>query len=211
MSLRSQVRRTSDLRDDRRPVPPPPTSCARRPSRRVDVGRRPVVARDRRTTTSRVRRVGLRRPRNWSRCMLVACGTCGLACPLANSGPVLLVRQSVPRETPAPRARGCRALMTPNPNRWSHYLRAISTKIEIISTTNLVILENSSDLSSGRRPVSESEEFSKITKLGIEIWILGHCCNRRSSHNAILSARLTRESFWLVHPFRGLRNRQIRT
>ena len=59
--------------------------------------------------------------------------------------------------------------MTPNPNKWSHYLRAISTKIEIISTTKLVILENSSDLSSGRRPVSESEEFSKITNLGIEI------------------------------------------
>ena len=39
------------------------------------------------------------------------------------------------------------------------YLRAISAKTEIISITSLVIFENSSDSSSGRRPDSKSDEF----------------------------------------------------
>ena len=49
---------------------------------------------------------------------------------------------------------------TPNPNKCTHYLRTISTKIEIISLTTMRVSENSSDLDSGRRPESKSDEFS---------------------------------------------------
>ena len=45
----------------------------------------------------------------------------------------------------------------------------ISTKIEIISTTIGGTSENSSDLSLGRRPMSESEEFFEVPPLIIEI------------------------------------------
>ena len=38
-----------------------------------------------------------------------------------------------------------------------------------ISITSLVLFKNSSDLSSGRRPESKSDEFLKSTKLVIEI------------------------------------------
>ena len=47
--------------------------------------------------------------------------------------------------------------------------RAISTKIEIISTTRGVVTENLSDLDSGRRPELESDEFSVTTPLIVEI------------------------------------------
>ena len=52
---------------------------------------------------------------------------------------------------------------------WSPYLRAISSKTEIISITSLVLFKNSSDLDSGRRPELKSDEFLKSTKLVIEI------------------------------------------
>ena len=42
------------------------------------------------------------------------------------------------------------------------YLRAISIKIKIFSSRTMRITENSSDLSSGRRPVSKSDEFLVI-------------------------------------------------
>ena len=58
---------------------------------------------------------------------------------------------------------------TRNPNMWSPYLRAISSKTEIISITSLVLFKNSSDLDSGRRPELKSDEFLKSTKLVIEI------------------------------------------
>ena len=54
---------------------------------------------------------------------------------------------------------------TPNPNKCTHNLRAISTKIEIISITIGVLSENSSDSSSGRRPMSKSDEFSESTPI----------------------------------------------
>ena len=50
--------------------------------------------------------------------------------------------------------------VTQNPNKCTPYLRAISTKNEIISITRGYVTENSSDLSSGRRPTSKSDEFS---------------------------------------------------
>ena len=59
--------------------------------------------------------------------------------------------------------------LTPNPNKCTHYLRAISTKIEMMSTTTAVTTENSSDLSSGRRPVSKSVEFAVVTAMVVEI------------------------------------------
>ena len=61
------------------------------------------------------------------------------------------------------------SILTPNPNKCTHYLRAISTKIEIISTTIAVTTENSADLSSGRRPVSKSVEFAVVTAMVVEI------------------------------------------
>ena len=48
---------------------------------------------------------------------------------------------------------------TQNPNKCTHYLRAISTKIEIISCHRMVHNKNSTDLSSGRRPLSKTDEF----------------------------------------------------
>ena len=51
------------------------------------------------------------------------------------------------------------AIPTPTPNECTHYLRTISTKIEIISLTTMRVSENSSDLDSGRRPESKSDEF----------------------------------------------------
>ena len=59
--------------------------------------------------------------------------------------------------------------VTRNPNICTHYLRAISAKTEIISITIGVLFENSSDLSSGRRPMSKSDEFSKSTPIVLEI------------------------------------------
>ena len=49
---------------------------------------------------------------------------------------------------------------TPNPNKCTHYLRTISTKIEIISLTTMRVSEKSSDLDSGRRPESKSDDSS---------------------------------------------------
>ena len=49
-------------------------------------------------------------------------------------------------------------------------LPAISNKIEMISITIGIVFKNSSDLSSGRRPLSKSNEFSKTIPLVIEIW-----------------------------------------
>ena len=51
------------------------------------------------------------------------------------------------------------ATPTQNPNKCTHYLRAISTKIEIISCHRMVHNKNSTDLSSGRRPLSKTDEF----------------------------------------------------
>ena len=51
------------------------------------------------------------------------------------------------------------AFATQNPNKCTHYLRAISTKIEIISCHRMVHNKNSTDLSSGRRPLSKTDEF----------------------------------------------------
>ena len=51
----------------------------------------------------------------------------------------------------------------------SRNLRAISNKIEITSTTIAIHLENSSDLSSGRRPLSKSDECLRWIALVIEI------------------------------------------
>ena len=59
--------------------------------------------------------------------------------------------------------------MIPNPNMCTHNLRTISTKIEIMSTIIAIRLENSSDVSSGRRPLSESDEFSRWIATVIEI------------------------------------------
>ena len=59
--------------------------------------------------------------------------------------------------------------MTPNPNMCTHNLRTISTKIEIMSTTPLVKMKNSTDLCSGRRPDSKSVELSIFTKGVVEI------------------------------------------
>ena len=58
---------------------------------------------------------------------------------------------------------------TPNPNKWSHNLRAISTQIDIISITIGLQTKNSADLSSGRRPVSKSDEFFVCNPIVIEI------------------------------------------
>ena len=58
---------------------------------------------------------------------------------------------------------------TRNPNKCTPYLRAISTKIEIISITIGVLFENSLDLDTGRRPELKSDEFSKSTPIVIEI------------------------------------------
>ena len=76
--------------------------------------------------------------------------------------------QGLPRRV-ARSFHGLHKAVTQNPNKCTHYLRSISTKIEIISITIGVLLENSSDLSSGRRPVSKSNEFSKSTPIVIEI------------------------------------------
>ena len=51
---------------------------------------------------------------------------------------------------------------TQNPNMCTPYLRAISIKIKIFSSRIMRITENSSDSSSGRRPVSKSDEFLVI-------------------------------------------------
>ena len=59
-------------------------------------------------------------------------------------------------------------LMTQNPNKWPPYLRAISTKNEIISSTIAVTTKNSTDLSSGRRPMSKSVEFLVVTAMVVE-------------------------------------------
>ena len=58
---------------------------------------------------------------------------------------------------------------TSNPNKWWHNLRAISTKIDIISLHRMDLIKNSSDLSSGRRPISKSDEFSIRSILVLEI------------------------------------------
>ena len=58
---------------------------------------------------------------------------------------------------------------TPNPNKCTHNLRAISTKIEIILSAPSVQIENSTDLSLGRRPDSKSVEFSICTERGVEL------------------------------------------
>ena len=59
--------------------------------------------------------------------------------------------------------------MTQNPNKCTPYLRAISTKIEIISITIAVTTKNSSDLSSGRHPKSKSDEFLVVTAVVAKI------------------------------------------
>ena len=59
--------------------------------------------------------------------------------------------------------------MTPNPNKCTHNLRAISTKIEIISTTRGGTSQNSSDLDSGRRPKLKSVEFCEVPPLVDEV------------------------------------------
>jgi len=58
---------------------------------------------------------------------------------------------------------------TRNPNKCTPYLRAISTKIEIISTTRGGTSQNSTDLDSGRRPKLKSEEFFEVPPLVVEI------------------------------------------
>ena len=52
-------------------------------------------------------------------------------------------------------------------------LPAISNKIEIISSTLLVLSKNSTDLDSGRRPELKSVEFFESTKRVDEIQSLG--------------------------------------
>ena len=59
--------------------------------------------------------------------------------------------------------------MTQNPNMCTHYLRAISTKIEIISITKAGTSHFSTDLDSGRRPEVKSDEKCEVTLLAIEI------------------------------------------
>jgi hypothetical protein len=61
--------------------------------------------------------------------------------------------------------------LTPNPNKCTHNLRgrAISTKIEIISTTRGGTSQNSTDFDSGRRPKLKSEEFCEVPPLVVEI------------------------------------------
>ena len=61
-------------------------------------------------------------------------------------------------------------LTTRNPNKCTHYLRAISTIVEIISIIKRVTSHFSSELSSGRRPESKSDEKCEVTLLIIEIW-----------------------------------------
>ena len=81
--------------------------------------------------------------------------------------------------------------MTRNPNKCTPYLRAISTKIEIISTTRRGRSENSSVLSSGRRPVSKSVEFSDLPLVVVEI--LGRHLGtfpKRGAHIWIFSLRV---------------------
>ena len=68
----------------------------------------------------------------------------------------------------------CGASQTPNSNKCARTLCAISTKLEIISITRLVTPENSSDLSSGRRPVSKSDEFLVILIVLSEIMRCEH-------------------------------------
>ena len=60
-------------------------------------------------------------------------------------------------------------LGTRNPNKCTPYLRAISTKIEIISTTRGGTSQNSTDLDSGRRPKLKSDEFFEVPPLVVEI------------------------------------------
>ena len=59
--------------------------------------------------------------------------------------------------------------MTPNPNKCTHNLRAISTKIEIISTTRGGTSQKSTDLDSGRRPKLKSVDFCEVPPLVVEI------------------------------------------
>ena len=59
--------------------------------------------------------------------------------------------------------------VTRNPNKCTHYLRAISTIVEIISIIKRVTSHFSSELSSGRRPESKSDEKCEVTLLIIEI------------------------------------------
>ena len=55
------------------------------------------------------------------------------------------------------------------PNNQSTFLGGFTPKTMIISITRGVVSENSSDLSSGRRPQSKSVEFFETTPLEIEI------------------------------------------
>ena len=59
--------------------------------------------------------------------------------------------------------------MTQNFNKCTHYLRAISTKIEIISKTKRITPHLASDLSSGRRPKLKSNEKCGVILLVFEI------------------------------------------
>ena len=59
---------------------------------------------------------------------------------------------------------------TPNrPNKYTHYLRAISIKIEIISTLRGGTSQNSTDLDSGRRPMLKSVEFGEVPPFVLRI------------------------------------------
>ena len=62
----------------------------------------------------------------------------------------------------------CAVWQTRNPNKCTPYLRAISTKIEISSTTRGGTSQNSTDLDSGRRPKLKFEEFFEISPLVVE-------------------------------------------
>ena len=54
---------------------------------------------------------------------------------------------------------------TQNPNKCTPYLRVISTKIEIFSSYTVLTSKKSTDLSSGRRPLSKSVEFFDVRTL----------------------------------------------